>query len=123
MGPRKGDHEVRDKIAWYMGQGPSQLSNASAGMLAQDQGVQDCLFFLAGKVPTKMKRVFLKGLEITKSTSESNRKEAAHKSSVRAKDDGRKDKKRTKYDADYAGVEPVYESGFTASVSLNYTLR
>jgi len=113
MRPNKNELDLREHVAFYIGEGGQKLGEGSIRWLAREQRLEDLLLKLAHKASSRMEPIFKKALCITTSATKRKHEETARERELYG---GHGRGKRTKIDMKNKFAEHVLDRSPAAGI-------
>jgi hypothetical protein len=113
MRPNKNELDLREHVAFYIGEGGQKLGEGSIRWLAREQRLEDLLLKLAHKASSRMEPIFKKALCITTSATKRKHEETARERELYG---GHGRGKRTKIDMNNKFAEHVLDRSPAAGI-------
>ncbi len=113
MRPNKNELDLREHVAFYIGEGGQKLGEGSIRWLVREQRLEDLLLKLAHKASSRMEPIFKKALCITTSATKRKHEETARERELYG---GHGRGKRTKIDMNNKFAEHVLDRSPAAGI-------
>ena len=113
MRPNKFELELREHVAFYIGEGGQKLGEGSIRWLAREERLEDLILKLADKASSRMEPMLKKALCIATSATKRKHEETAREKELYG---GHRRSKRTKVDMNIKFAEHVLDRSTAADV-------